>query len=181
MTEAAAKKGIAMIFKVKRLNSVLAALTLAAVLSMGSIASAQTVASSYTYAKRLDVAGREVGTIAPDPDGAGTIAFAATRTTFDANGLITRVEVGELSSWQSETIAPSVWTGFTVFRYTDYSYDGWGRKIMETSYAQGAVQGMVQYSYDATGRLDCTAQRMNPTFFRHRNLALALSVHEVLA
>jgi RHS repeat-associated protein len=104
-----------------------------------------------------------VGTIAPDPDGTGPIAYAAVRNTYDAQGRLTRVESGELASWQSEAVAPSAWTGFTVFRTVDYSYDADSRKTKETLTADGAVQSTTQTSYDPLDRPVCVAVRMDPT------------------
>src|SRR3546814_19088947 len=59
---------------------------LAAISVQTAPASAQSSASPFTYATRYDAAGRVTGTIAPDPDGAGAIKYAATRTTYDAAG-----------------------------------------------------------------------------------------------
>ncbi|MDE8453444.1 hypothetical protein, partial [Klebsiella pneumoniae] len=75
--------------------------------------------SDYTSAVRYDLARRVVGTIAPDPDGSGPLHFAAVRNTYDAAGNLIKVEKGELSSWQSESVAPKDWelyTNFTVFQ-----------------------------------------------------------------
>jgi len=129
---------------------------------------AQASPSDFTTATRYDTANRVVGTIAPDPDGAGPIHYAAVRNTYDADGRLTRVEKGELSNWQSESVAPSAWTGFTIFAKVETSYDGLDRKTVEASWgwdsaASTWVEGAVtQYSYDPVGRLDCTAVRMNP-------------------
>jgi len=93
---------------------------------------AQASASDFTSAVRLDPMGRTVGTIAPDPDGSGPLRYAATRTTYDAAGRPTSVEKGELSSWQSEAVAPSSWSGFTVFQTVSTTYDAMNRKLTET-------------------------------------------------
>ncbi|WP_157082619.1 RHS repeat-associated core domain-containing protein [Sphingomonas asaccharolytica] len=143
------------------------ALTIAAFAAMP--ATAQSSSSDFTYATRYDLARRVVGTIAPDPDGAGVIKFAATRTTYDAAGNIIRVEKGELSGWQDETIAPVSWSGFTVFSKVESTYDVMDRKTVEANWGWDASTSawieasVTQYSYDSVGRLECTAQRMNPT------------------
>lgn len=126
---------------------------------------AQTVASNFTTGYRYDIGGRLVGTILPDPDGTGPIGFAATRKTYDAAGNLARVEVGKLSTWMAETVAPAAWTGFTVFTTLDTTYDGMGRKLADVQTAGGAIQSVTQFSYDAFGRLECTAVRMNPAVF----------------
>ena len=72
---------------------------------------AQSSASDHTFATRYDLDGRVTGTIAPDPDGAGVLKHAAVRNSYNAQGLLTKAESGELSAWQSEAVAPAAWTG----------------------------------------------------------------------
>jgi len=45
------------------------------------------------------------------------------------------------------------------------SYDGAGRKLKEELWAGGARETVTQHSYDAAGRLECTAVRMNRAAF----------------
>jgi hypothetical protein len=127
-----------------------------------SAAFAQASPSAHTYATRYDPLGRVTGSIAPDPDGTGTLKFAATRTSYDARSLPWKVETGELASWQSDSIAPSAWAGFTVLSSVETSFDANRRKTMEAvKGSNGAAVSVTQYSYDARGRLECTAVRMN--------------------
>lgn len=127
-------------------------------------ASAQDNPSAFTTGQRYDGRGRVIGTISPDPDGAGNLRFMATRTTYDAGGKPTLVETGELATWQSQSIVPKNWTGFTVHTSVSFEYDGRGRKIRETSRgSDGVISALTEYSYDALGRLRCTARRMNNT------------------
>lgn len=129
-------------------------------------ADAQTSASVQTTGYRFDAAGRLTGMIAPDPDGAGPIKFAAIRTTYDAAGRPIKIETGELTGWQSETVAPANWTGFTVLSWVETSFDLLNRKTKEvTKGSDGVTTSVVQYSYDTRGRLECTAQRMNPAIY----------------
>jgi RHS repeat-associated protein len=136
-----------------------------------ALAFAQTSPSAFTIATRYDADRRVVGTIAHDPDGGGPLHYAATRTTYDTTGRPIKVEKGELSAWQSETIAPVSWTGFTPLTKVETSYDALDRKTLETSYGWDSgtsawiIGTVTQYSYDAVGRLDCTAVRMNPTVY----------------
>ena len=125
----------------------------------------QSAPSSFTTGFRYDAAQQLVGVIKPDPDGSGSNNYAATRNTFDVRGLLTRVEVGELSSWQSEAIKPVNWAGFTVFRQMDYTYDSYGRKLSEKGSASGIAYTLKQFSYDGVGRPDCTTTRMNADAF----------------
>src|SRR3546814_3924624 len=71
---------------------------LAAISVQTAPASAQSSASPFTYATRYDAAGRVTGTIAPDPDGAGAIKYAAPRTPYDAAGRRSEEHTSELQS-----------------------------------------------------------------------------------
>jgi RHS repeat-associated protein len=128
--------------------------------------------SAHTSWSRYDIAHRVIGVIHADPDSGGPIRYAATRNTYDARGLLTRVEVGELANWQSETILPSSWVGFTVFRQLDFTYDSGGRKLSQQTSVGSVAYMLTQHSYDSVGRIDCTAQRMNPAAF---NAAMSLT------
>jgi RHS repeat-associated protein len=124
---------------------------------------AQASPSAYTSAVRYDASGRVTGQISPDPDGAGALAFAAVRNTYDNVGRLVKVEQGELSAWQSQSVAPASWIGFTILTTVDYQYNGMGSKVRETVSNGGTVFKVTQYSYDSVGRLECTAVRMNPS------------------
>lgn len=148
-------------------RQILTALTCAAsVLPFCSAVHAQAVPSAYTTGTRYDAMGRVTGTISPDPDGAGPLHYAAVRNTYDSYGRLVLVEKGELASWQADTVAPSAWTGFTVFSSVASAYDSSGLKASDTSKgSDGATYELTQYSYDAYDRLLCTAVRMNPQAF----------------
>ncbi|MFA5970640.1 MAG: RHS repeat-associated core domain-containing protein [Sphingomonas sp.] len=126
---------------------------------------AQSSPSDFTSATRYDLSGRVVGTIAPDPDGAGPLHYAAARMTYDLAGRVIRVEKGSLASWQSEAVAPASWPGFTIFSQVDTSYDGLDRKLTEQTSSGGTAYALTQYSYDAAGQLECAAVRMNPAAY----------------
>jgi RHS repeat-associated protein len=107
--------------------------------------------------------GRITGTIAPDPDGAGPLAYQAVRNTYDAAGRLIKVESGELSSWFSEATAPSSWTGLTVYKTVDMTYNAQNQKTFETvKGSDGVATAATHYKYDNFGRLQCAAVRMNP-------------------
>jgi RHS repeat-associated protein len=147
----------------KRLGLIFAA---GAAFFSGTVVQAQSLPSAYTSASRYDIAGRVVGTIAPDPDGGGALKYAAARTTYDIAGRPTKVETGELANWQSETVAPASWTGFTILSSVETAYDGQDRKLREVVRGSDNVRvSLVQYSYDIVGRLECTARRMNPVAY----------------
>lgn len=125
---------------------------------------AQTSPSPFTKAYRYDSGRHLVGTISPDPDGSGPLNYPAVRNTY-SNGLLVQVETGELTTWQSEAVAPSAWPGFTIFQTKSIAYDDAGRKIKETLSSGGTPYAVTQFSYDVNGRLLCTAVRMNPAVY----------------
>jgi RHS repeat-associated protein len=128
---------------------------------------AQAAPSDFTSGIRYDAMRRVVGTISPDPDGeVGGHHYLAVRTTYDEAGRPTKVEKGELETWQSEAVAPKDWdqNAFNVLTTTETSYDVMGRKTQELvrEGIAGEIRSLTQYSYDTNGRLDCTAVRMDP-------------------
>ena len=147
------------------------AVALVAIVSGGLVlaqsAHAQVAASPYTTGYRYDLMDRVVGTISPDPDGTGDLKYLAVRNTFDAAGRLIKVESGKLAVWKSESVAPSAWgTDFSVTQTAETVYDTQDRKLREWTYGTtGGTQTLTQYSYDAVGRLECTAVRMNSALF----------------
>jgi RHS repeat-associated protein len=126
---------------------------------------AQSSASACTTGYRYDAGARLVGTMQADPDASGPLHHAAVRNTYDALGMLVKVETGELASWQSEAILPAAWSGFTVHQTLETTYDIWGRKLTSRIAAGGRSLSLTQYSYDDAGRLQCTAVRMNPAAY----------------
>ncbi|ABI75745.1 putative wall-associated protein [Hyphomonas neptunium ATCC 15444] len=132
----------------------------------GAIASAQASPGAYTTGYRYNLAGNLTGVIRPDPDGAGPNKYLAERYSYDSNGMWVSVEFGELSTWQSEAIAPSAWGSvFTVFRAENASYDTLGLQAKTTITSGGATLKVTQFSHDEDRRLECQALRMNPAVF----------------
>ncbi len=127
----------------------------------------QAGSGDHTYSSRYDSLGRVVGTIAPDPDGAGSLERPATRTTYNNRNLPVRVETGVLSQWQDESVAPSAWGGsFTIQTRVDTVYDANRRKLKVVAYDGNLdIVALTEFSYDSRGRLDCTAVRMNPAVY----------------
>jgi RHS repeat-associated protein len=110
---------------------------------------------------RYDAIGRVVGRIGPDPDGAGALKHAATRTTYNTAGLVTMVEFGTVTS-QSD----AAWAAFSYLQQQELTYDS-AHRLTHTRLVNGSgtTEALIQYSYDTAGRLQCTAQRMNPSYF----------------
>ncbi|HYC97037.1 RHS repeat-associated core domain-containing protein [Brevundimonas sp.] len=107
-----------------------------------------------------DALRRQVGVIAPDPDGGGSLAFPATKTLHDADGLVTSAQQGTTTG-QSET----AFAAFTQLSRVDTAYDSQARKVTDTQVVGTGTIGLTQYSYDAGDRLTCTAVRMNPAVY----------------
>jgi RHS repeat-associated protein len=113
--------------------------------------------SADTSRYRYDSMRRTVGEIGPDPDGSGLLLHRATRKTFDSAGRLTKVEVGTVNS-QSDVD----WAAFTSLEAVDTTYDLMWRVVKESKSGGGTTLEVTQYSYDGSGRLDCTAVRMDP-------------------
>ncbi len=60
-------------------------------------------------------------------------------------------------------------TTFTTLLTQNTSYNGLGQPVTQTLVGAGSIQQMLQYEYDAAGRLICTAQRINPAYFAAPN------------
>lgn len=61
--------------------------------------------------------------------------------------------------------ADADWSAFTSLQQAAITYDSSGRRAASTSAAGGTTYALTQYSYDADGRLDCTAVRMKPSTY----------------
>lgn len=97
-----------------------------------------------------------LGAISPDPDGAGAMKRRAVKTTYNSDGQPTVVEVGTVNG-----TSDSDWSAFVSLQQSTATYDGNGRKILGTVAASSSTYNVTQYSYDADGRLECAALRMN--------------------
>ncbi len=126
-----------------------------------------------TSFSRYDVHGRLTGTISADPDpgsgpgqAGGPLPRLAVRNSYDPADRLIKVETGTLAALQGVEVAPADWTGFSVLRTAETAYAA-GRRIREQlrEGGAGAVLSLTQYSYDAIGRLECTAVRMNPAVY----------------
>jgi RHS repeat-associated protein len=114
---------------------------------------ADTTRYRYNGARQL------VGIVSPDPDGAGALKNRAVKGTY-TNGLLTKVEQGTVNS-QSDTD----WAAFSSLQETDTSYDSNARPVTQSLVSGGTTYALTQTSYDGVGRVQCVAQRMNPTYY----------------
>ncbi|HEX8192610.1 MAG TPA: hypothetical protein VF552_06880 [Allosphingosinicella sp.] len=113
--------------------------------------------SADTVRYRYDAARQRIGTISPDPDGTGPLPHRATRVTYRPDGQVSRTETG-ITNGQSD----AEWANFIMLEQTDTVFDANSRPVTASHAAGGAMHSVSQTSYDALGRPDCVAQRMNP-------------------
>jgi RHS repeat-associated protein len=103
---------------------------------------------------------RPVATLSPDPDGAGPLPVQVTRTSYDGDGRPVTVESGTATDQSDAALSQ-----MTVLQKAVTGYDAAGRKVVERQLANGSAVTLTQYSYDAAGRLECIAERMNPAAY----------------
>jgi RHS repeat-associated protein len=101
------------------------------------------------------------------PSSTGSSNNRAIRTTYTADGLVTLVEKGLLTS-------SGDWSTFTPVQTFATNYDGLDRKVSDTA-SGGGVNTATQYNYDAVNRVNCTAVRMNPAVYSALPDACSLS------
>lgn len=101
-----------------------------------------------------------VGVVEPDPDGAGALKHRASRTTYNAKGQVTKTETGTVDS-QSD----GDWAAFAPIQAIETGYDANARPVEQKLTSGGTTYQLAQVSYDALGRAECVAQRMNPGVF----------------
>lgn len=107
---------------------------------------------------RYDLHRRLVGEIGPDPDGTledQPLQHRAIKRNWRTDGLLDSIERGVVTSQDD-----AAWAQFQRLGRSVYSYDSSGRVAKETRYI-GAVVGLTQVSYNADGRIECTAERLN--------------------
>src|SRR5205823_1836569 len=95
----------------------------------------------------------------PDPDGAGSLKMRAIRNTY-TNALLTKREIGTVNS-QSD----ADWAAFSPAQAVDITYDANARATQQKLSSGGTAYALNQTSYDALGRVDCTAVRMNTAVY----------------
>jgi RHS repeat-associated protein len=109
---------------------------------------------------RYDADRRVIGTVSPDPDGAGALKDQATRITYRPDGQVSKKEAGTVTD-QSD----AAWSAFSVAQTVDIGFDTYFRPITSKLSAGGTDYALTQTSYDALGRANCVAVRMNPAVY----------------
>ena len=109
---------------------------------------------------RYDARRRVIGEVGPDPDGAGARKPLAQRVAYNLDNQATVVEIGNVNS-QSD----ADWAAMTVAQTATTTYDANARPVKAELKSGGTTHAVSQTSYDARGRVDCVAQRMNTATF----------------
>ncbi len=107
-----------------------------------------------------DEVDRPLGSIGPDPDGAaGNKPRPASRVTYAAaSGLVTKAESGTAAG-----TTRAQFDAMTVLQTLELGYDANARRSTELVRGTGGTPlALTQFSYDAAGRLECAALRMDP-------------------
>jgi RHS repeat-associated protein len=112
--------------------------------------------SADTASYRYDADRLRVGAISPDPDGAGSLRRRALKTTYNGYGQPTVTEIGTVNG-----TSDTDWAAFASLQQLTATYDANARKTSEVLTASGTTYSVAQYGYDAVGRPECTALRMN--------------------
>ncbi|WP_296611037.1 RHS repeat-associated core domain-containing protein [Sphingomonas sp.] len=105
---------------------------------------------------RYDADRRVLGIVSADPDGGGTLKRRAVRVAYNDAGQPTEQEVGTVNGTTDND-----WLGFSSQQQLTTSYDSYNRKVQDVVTAAATTYSVTQYSYDANGRPECTALRMN--------------------
>lgn len=114
--------------------------------------------SGDTTRYRYDNARQLVGVVGPDPDGVGAGSHRAQRLTYSPRGQVTLAETGTTAGY-----GDTDWANFNPLVRSAMVYDGRGRPVLTSQQSgAGTTVGVQQVSYDASGRPECTAVRMNP-------------------
>jgi RHS repeat-associated protein len=113
-----------------------------------------------TIRYRYNSARQPIGRISPDPDGGSSLKHRAEKLTYGASGQVTKMERGTVNS-QSD----SDWSAFSAIESADIEYDANLRPVKQKLVSGGTTYILLQKSYDALGREECVAVRMNSAVF----------------
>lgn len=131
--------------------------------NIGNIASVDGPLSGTTDTTtiRYDLMRRKIGSSSPDPDGGGSMKMRAVRYTYNPDGIVSKVERGTVNS-----ASDADWAAMNVLETASVGFDTFGRPITQSiAGSDGATQALTQRSYDADGRPQCSAVRMNSAKF----------------
>jgi len=114
-----------------------------------------------TTVYNYDAAGRQVGTVGPDPDGSsGSLLYRTQLINYNAVNRVTSIQHGTVTSQNDPT-----YSTFNPLDSQDITYDTYGRQIQTRLWNGSTIVALTQFTYNARGLLKCTAVRMDPTTF----------------
>jgi YD repeat-containing protein len=113
-----------------------------------------------TTRTRYDADREVVGVVDPDPDGAGALKNRAVRISYNADGQVTKTELGTVLS-QSD----ADWANFVTAQQVDTTYDANARATQQKLVSGTTTYALTQANYDSMGRVNCSAVRMNPAIY----------------
>jgi RHS repeat-associated protein len=113
-----------------------------------------------TTAFKYDNADQLTGTISPDPDGAGSLKNRAVRLSYRPDGQVSKRELGTTNGQGDSDFA-----AMAVAQTMDIGFDSNSRAVTRKLSASGTDYSLTQTSYDALGRVDCSAVRMNTAVY----------------
>jgi RHS repeat-associated protein len=150
----------------------LTATTVTTYTAMGDVATVDgpLAGTGDTLTYRYDGARRLTGIILPDPDGSGSLKRRAEKRGYDAAGRLSTVELGTVTGTDD-----TAWAAFGPVQQLTTTYDANSRRTREVLTASGATHQVTEYSYDALGRIECVAVRMNPSTWSTPTAACALT------
>jgi RHS repeat-associated protein len=138
-------------------------------------------ATSFTVAKRYNLIGQLTGEISPDPDGSGPLKHHSVRYTYNQQGLLTKVETGDIYFWMNETTKPENWPYFNAHTVVETTYNAKGFKTSTSQQdGNGLMHSFTQYGYDSKWRLECIAKRLNPLNFGNLTTNPCLATQSIL-
>jgi RHS repeat-associated protein len=112
---------------------------------------ADTIRYRYNSAREL------IGTVSPDPDGAGALKLRAVRNSYNASGQLWLEEIGTVTD-QSDP----AWAAFATAYRRENQIDTNGRTFRRNVWSNNVYYGVVDYVYDGLGRLSCSVTKMDP-------------------
>lgn len=109
---------------------------------------------------RYDVVRRLVGVVGPDPDGPGSRPRQAQRISYRQDDAVMSVESGTVIN-----DTDPAWAAFQSLQRQVNELDSYGRVVKTSAQSGVTTYAVQQFGYDAAGRLECAAVRMNPAVF----------------
>jgi RHS repeat-associated protein len=117
-----------------------------------------TVDAIYHFYDNLN---RKIGSIGIDPDGSGSRPRPASRTYFDVDGRVSKADVGTVTGTDRSAL-----DAISVLLSDTNEFDSaTGLAIAAKHYDSGALTYVTQRNYDNLFRVNCVAQRLNPSVF----------------